>query len=84
MGLRNASGEAMVLIVSGPSPTPADRDIAIVEDAAQDALVDVDALDLVQAISKVRRLMKPVLCTTRRLVTSVSVVQRWNQAFRVL
>ena len=24
--------------------------------------------------------MKPVLWTTRRLVTSVSVVQRWNQA----
>ncbi len=34
-------------------------------------------------ISKVRRLMKPVLWTTRRLVTSVSVVQRWNQALKV-
>ena len=27
--------------------------------------------------------MKPVLWTTRRLVTSVSVVQRWNQAVTV-
>ena len=27
--------------------------------------------------------MKPVLCTTRLLVTSVSVVMRWNQAFAV-
>ena len=27
--------------------------------------------------------MKPVLWTTRRLVTSVSVVQRWNQALKV-
>ena len=26
------------------------------------------------------RWMKPSLCTTRRLVTSVSLVQRWNQA----
>src|SRR5437762_13092753 len=38
---------------------------------------------LSSAISKVRRLMNPVLCTMRRLVTSVSVVQRWNQAFAV-
>ena len=38
---------------------------------------------LSSAISKVRRLMKPVLCTTRMLVTSVSVVQRWNQALKV-
>ena len=38
---------------------------------------------LSSAISKVRRLMKPVLCTTRMLVTSVSVVQRWNQALAV-
>ena len=30
-------------------------------------------------ISKVCRLMNPVLCTTRRSVTSVSVVNRWNQ-----
>ena len=36
---------------------------------------------LSRLISKVRRLMKPVLWTTRMLVTSVSVVQRWNQAF---
>ena len=28
--------------------------------------------------------MNPVLWTTRRLVTSVSVVQRWNQAVAVL
>ena len=35
---------------------------------------------LSRLISKVRRLMKPVLWTTRKLVTSVSVVQRWNQA----
>ena len=34
-------------------------------------------------ISKVRRLMKPVLWTIRKLVTSVSVVQRWNQAVTV-
>ncbi len=39
---------------------------------------------LSRLISKVRRLMKPVLCTTRRLVTSVSVVQRWNQAAIIL
>ena len=38
---------------------------------------------LSRLISKVRRLMNPVLWTTRRLVTSVSVVQRWNQAFTV-
>src|SRR6202171_5118213 len=38
---------------------------------------------LLRRISKVRRLMNPVLWTTRRLVTSVSVVQRWNQAFAV-
>src|SRR6266704_3287355 len=36
---------------------------------------------LSRLISNVRRLMKPVLWTTRILVTSVSVVQRWNQAF---
>ena len=35
---------------------------------------------LSRLISKVRRLMNPVLWTTRKLVTSVSVVQRWNQA----
>src|SRR5580765_2272321 len=34
-------------------------------------------------ISKVRRLMKPVLWTIRKLVTSVSVVQRWNHAATV-
>src|SRR3954447_5773504 len=34
-------------------------------------------------ISNVCRLIKPVLWTTRRLVTSVSVVQRWNQAVTV-
>ena len=39
---------------------------------------------LSRLISKVRRLMKPVLWTTRRLVTSVSVVQRWNQAVSIL
>src|SRR6266404_3592589 len=38
---------------------------------------------LSRLISKVRRLMKPVLWTTRILVTSVSVVQRWNQALTV-
>src|ERR1700760_2696900 len=38
---------------------------------------------LSSAISKVRRLMKPVLCTTRWLVTSVSVVKRWNQPLTV-
>ena len=38
---------------------------------------------LSRLISKVRRLMNPVLWTTRRLVTSVSVVQRWNQASAV-
>ena len=37
---------------------------------------------LSRLISKVRRLMKPVLWTTRMLVTSVSVVQR-NQAVAV-
>ena len=35
-------------------------------------------------ISNVCRLIKPVLWTTRKLVTSVSVVQRWNQAVAVL
>src|SRR3954453_2299183 len=35
-------------------------------------------------ISIVCRLTKPVLWTTRKLVTSVSVVQRWNQAVTVL
>src|SRR3954451_16736096 len=35
-------------------------------------------------ISNVCRLTKPVLWTTRKLVTSVSVVQRWNQAVTVL
>src|SRR3954463_2105129 len=35
-------------------------------------------------ISNVCRLIKPVLWTTRKLVTSVSVVQRWNQAVTVL
>src|SRR2546423_11049535 len=35
-------------------------------------------------ISNVCRLTKPVLWTTRKLVTSVSVVQRWNQAVAVL
>src|SRR6185437_1138535 len=39
---------------------------------------------LSRLISKVRRLMNPVLCTTRMLVTSVSVVQRWNQTFAVM
>src|SRR3979490_1396310 len=38
---------------------------------------------LSRLISNVRRWMNPVLWTTRRLVTSVSVVQRWNQAFAV-
>src|SRR5260370_41931673 len=38
---------------------------------------------LSRLISNVRRLMKPVLWTTRMLVTSVSVVQRWKQAFAV-
>ena len=38
---------------------------------------------LSRLISNVRRLMNPLLWTTRRLVTSVSVVQRWNQAFTV-
>src|SRR6266481_9966288 len=38
---------------------------------------------LSRLISKVRRLMKPVLWTTRILVTSVSVAQRWNQALTV-
>src|SRR4051812_11176140 len=38
---------------------------------------------LSRLISKVSRLMKPVLWTTRMLVTSVSVVQRWNQAVAV-
>src|SRR5229473_2714098 len=38
---------------------------------------------LSRLISNVRRLMKPVLWTTRILVTSVSVVQRWNHAFAV-
>src|SRR6476469_6254653 len=38
---------------------------------------------LSRLISKVRPLMKPVLWTTRMLVTSVSVVQRWNQAVAV-
>ena len=36
-------------MVSSPSPTPAHRDVAVVEDAAENALVDVDALDLVEA-----------------------------------
>ena len=49
MALRNASGEAMVEMVSLPSPTPQDGDVAVIEDAAQNALVDVDALDLVEA-----------------------------------
>ena len=39
----------MVLMVSLPSPTPMIGDVAVVEDAAEDALVDVDALDLVEA-----------------------------------
>src|SRR5882762_6032314 len=39
---------------------------------------------LSRLISNVCRLMNPVLWTTRRLVTSVSVVQRWNQAVAVL
>ena len=43
-------------------------------EAAKNALVDIDALDFVELISKVRCLMKPVLWTTRTLVTSVSVV----------
>src|SRR5664279_5903474 len=38
---------------------------------------------LSSAISKVRRLIRPVLWTTRRLVTSVSVAIRWNQALIV-
>ena len=38
---------------------------------------------LSRLISKVRRLMKPVLWTTRMLVTSVSVIQRWNHAVAV-
>src|SRR5258705_11858505 len=38
---------------------------------------------LSRLISKVRRLMKPVLWTTRMLVTSVSVVQWWNQVVAV-
>src|SRR3954453_8181041 len=38
---------------------------------------------LSKLISMVFRLMKPVLWTTRMLVTSVSVVQRWNQAVTV-
>ena len=39
---------------------------------------------LSRLISNVCRLIKPVLWTTRILVTSVSVVQRWNQAVTVL
>ena len=39
---------------------------------------------LSRLISNVCRLMNPVLWTTRRLVTSVSLVQRWNQAVTVL
>src|ERR1700712_1505572 len=35
-------------------------------------------------ISNVCRFTKPVLWTTRKFVTSVSVVQRWNQAVTVL
>src|SRR6476646_6319744 len=38
---------------------------------------------LSRLISKGRRLMNPVLWTTRMLVTSVAVVQRWNQAVAV-
>ena len=58
-------------------------EVAVVHKAAKNALVDVDALDFVEVISKVRRLMQPVLWTTRMLGTSVSVVQRWNQAVAV-
>ena len=39
---------------------------------------------LSRLISKVCRLMNPVLWTMRKLVISVSVVQRWNQAVAVL
>src|SRR6266700_3041840 len=38
---------------------------------------------LSRLISKVFRVMNPVLWTIRKLVTSVSVVQRWTQAFAV-
>ena len=39
---------------------------------------------LSRLISNVLRWMNPVLWTTRRLVTSISVIQRWNQAVTVL
>src|SRR4029077_11188484 len=58
-------------------------EVAVVHKAAKNALVDVDALDLVEAHLEGPPLDEPVLWTTRMLVTSVSVVQRWNQAVAV-
>ena len=52
MELRNASGEAMVLMVSPALADAHDRHVAIVQDAAENALVDVDALDLVERSSR--------------------------------
>ena len=49
MALRNASGEAMVRDGFLALADAEDRHVAVVEDAAEDALVDVDALDLVEA-----------------------------------
>ena len=59
-------------------------EVAVVHKAAKNALVHVDVFStLSRLISKVRRLMKPVLWTTRMLATSVSVGQRWNRAVAV-
>ena len=58
-------------------------DVAVVHKAPSMLWLTSTLSTLSRLISKVRRLMKPVLWTTRMLVTSVSVVQRWNQAVAV-
>ncbi len=49
MKLRKSSGEAMVAMVSPALADAPDGHVAVVEDTAEDALIDVDAFDLVEA-----------------------------------
>ncbi len=59
-----------------PFADPAYRNVTVVEDAAENALIDVHALDLVQTHLESPAFDEAGLSTTRKLVTSVSVVQR--------
>jgi len=58
-------------------------DVAIVHEAAKNTLVDVDALDLVEAHLEGPPLDKTGLVNDPHIGDVSSVVQRWNQAVAV-